>query len=252
MMYYSHNLHFIAMCAAMNGNYAEAKKGATMLAANVAPHVKDMPPLEGFMTVPIAVELRFHRWDEILQMKQPDASMQTMTVFWHFARGMAFASTGKVDQAHAEHKIVSEAEEKTPEDAIFAMPVNNKTKDILKIAKNVLGAKIALASKDNAGAVSMLREAVKIQDGLKYDEPPDWFFPVREPLGAVLLMSGNNADAEQVFREDLNHNPRNPRSLFGLQQALKAQDKNYDAGFIENQFHSSWKGTARLKVEDLV
>ena len=72
MMYYSHNLHFIAMCAAMNGNYAEAKKGATMLAANVAPHVKDMPPLEGFMTVPIAVELRFHRWNEILQMKQPD------------------------------------------------------------------------------------------------------------------------------------------------------------------------------------
>ena len=98
----------------------------------------------------------------------------------------------------------------------------------------------------------MLREAVKIQDGLKYDEPPDWFFPVREPLGAVLLMSGNNADAEQVFREDLNHNPRNPRSLFGLQQALKAQHKNYDAGFIENQFHSSWKGTATLKVEDLV
>ena len=97
----------------------------------------------------------------------------------------------------------------------------------------------------------MLREAVKIQDGLKYDEPPDWFFPVREPLGAVLLMTGKNADAEQVFREDLNHNPRNPRSLFGLQQALKAQDKNYDAGFIERQFHSSWKGTATLKLEDL-
>jgi tetratricopeptide (TPR) repeat protein len=252
MMYYSHNLHFIAMCAAMNGNYAEAKKGATMLAANVAPHVKDMAPLEGFMTVPLAVELRFHRWNEILHMKQPNASMQTMTTFWHFARGMAFASTGKIDEAEAEHKIVAEAEEKTPEDAIFAMPVNNKTKDILKIAENVLGAKISLAKKDNAGAVSMLREAVKIQDGLKYNEPPDWFFPVREPLGAVLLMSGNNADAEQVFREDLNHNPRNPRSLFGLRQALKAQDKNYDAGFIENQFHSSWKGAATLKVEDLV
>jgi tetratricopeptide (TPR) repeat protein len=252
MMYYSHNLHFIAMCAAMNGNYAEAKKGATMLAANVAPHVKDMAPLEGFMTVPLAVELRFHRWDEILHMKQPDASMQTMTTFWHFARGMAFASTGKIDEAEAEHKIVAEAEEKTPEDAIFAMPVNNKTKDILKIAENVLAAKISLAKKDNAGAVSMLREAVKIQDGLKYNEPPDWFFPVREPLGAVLLMSGNNADAEQVFREDLNHNPRNPRSLFGLRQALKAQDRNYDAGFIENQFHSSWKGAATLKVEDLV
>ena len=253
MMYYSHNLHFIAMCAAMNGNYAEAKKGATMLAANVAPHVKEMPPLEGFMTVPIAVELRFHRWASILQMKQPDASMQTMTVFWHFARGMALASTGKIEEAEAEHKIVAEAEDRTPEDAIFAMPVNNKTKDILKIADRVLGAKIAVAKKDNATAISLLESAVKVQDGLKYDEPPDWFFPVREPLGAVLLMNGNNAAAEQVFREDLNRNPRNPRSLFGLQQALKAQGKSYDAGFIETQFRSSWKGgTTPLKLEDLV
>ena len=117
--------------------------------------------------------------------------MQTpMTVFWHFGPRHGIPRRERSIKAHAEQKIVSEAEEKTPEDAIFAMPVNNKTKDILKIAKNVLGAKIALANKDNAGAVSMLREAVKIQDGLKYDEPPDWFFPVREPLGAVLLMSG--------------------------------------------------------------
>ena len=186
-------------------------------------------------------------------MKQPDASLETVTVFWHFARGMALASTGKVQEAEAEHKIVAEAEGKTPEDAIFAMPVNNKTKDILKIAGNVLGAKIALARKENAPAISMLEAAVRIQDGLNYDEPPDWFFPAREPLGGVLLMNGNNAAAEQVFREDLNRNPRNPRSLFGLQQALKGQGKNYDAGFIENQFHSSWKGgPTPLKVEDLV
>src|SRR5437899_3755267 len=91
MMYYSHNLHFIAMCAAMNGNYAEAKKNADMLAAHVAPGVKDMPPLEGFMTIPMAVDVRFHKWDTILAMKQPDASMQITTVFWHFARGMALA-----------------------------------------------------------------------------------------------------------------------------------------------------------------
>ena len=63
MMYYSHNLHFIAMCAAMNGNYPEAKKNADMLAAHVAPRVKEMPPLEGFMTIPMAVDVRFHKWD---------------------------------------------------------------------------------------------------------------------------------------------------------------------------------------------
>src|SRR5580700_2790087 len=95
MMYYSHNLHFIAMCSAMNGNYAEAQKNADMLAAHVGPHVKDMPPLEGFMTIPMAVDVRFHRWDDILKMPQPDPAMNTTTVFWHFSRGMALAATGK-------------------------------------------------------------------------------------------------------------------------------------------------------------
>src|SRR5580700_5077824 len=148
MMYYSHNLHFIAMCSAMNGNYAESKKNAELLVGNVGPHVKDMPPLEGFMTIPAAVEVRFHHWNEILKMPQPDAAMKTATVFWHFARGMAFAGTGKVTEAEAEYKIVSDAEAATPPDVIFQMPINNKTKDILKIAKDVLGAKIAVAKKD--------------------------------------------------------------------------------------------------------
>ena len=212
-----------------------------------------MPPLEGFMTIPMAVNVRFHKWDAILASKAPDPEMKTATVFWHFGRGMAFAGKGKLSEAEAEYKIVSDAEKATSEDVIFAMPINNKAKDIMKIAENVLGAQISLAKKDNPGAVSQLRAAVAIQDTLKYGEPPDWFFPVRESLGGVLLMSGDSKAAEQVFREDLEKNPRNPRSLFGLHQSLKAQDRNYDAGFIEKQFHNSWKGgTVLLKVEDLV
>ena len=253
LMYYSHNLHFIAMCSAMNGDYAAAIKAANMLAAHVGPAVKAMPPLEGFMTIPTAVNIRFHKWDAILASKAPDPDMKTATVFWHFGRGMAIAGKGKLTEAEAEYKIVSDAEKATPEDVIFAMPINNKAKDIMKIAENVLGAQISLAKKDNPGAVSQLRAAVAIQDTLKYGEPPDWFFPVRESLGGVLLISGDNKGAEQVFREDLEKNPRNPRSLFGLHQALKAQDRNYDAGFIEKQFRNSWKGgTVALKVEDLV
>jgi tetratricopeptide (TPR) repeat protein len=252
MMYYSHNLHFIAMCAAMNGNYAESRRGAQMLAANVGPHVKEMPALGGFMTVPLAVEVRFHKWNEILKAPQPDASMQTATVFWHFARGLALAATGKLEEAEEEHRFVAEAEEKTPADAIFQMPINNKTKDILKIAETVLGAKISQAKKENDTAISQLREAVAVQDGLKYDEPQDWFYPVREQLGAALLMGGDQAGAEQVFREDLERNPRNPRSLFGLEQALKAQGRTYDATFIRKQFDASWKGAAAPKLDDLV
>ncbi len=131
------------------------------------------------------------------------------------------------------------------------MPIDNKTKDILKIAENVLGAQVALARKDSAAAAGMLREAVAIQDTLKYNEPPDWFFPVRESLGGVLLMSGDTKGAEQVFREDLVKNPRNPRSLFGLERTLRDQGRESDAWFVEKQFHEFWKG-AELKVEDLV
>jgi tetratricopeptide (TPR) repeat protein len=251
MMYYSHNLHFIAMCSAMNGDYAEAIKAADMLAAHVGPDIKAMPPLEGFMTIPMAVNIRFHKWDAILASKAPDPEMKTTTVFWHFARGMAFAGKGKISEAEAEYKIVSEAEKATPPDVIFQMPINNKAKDIMKIAADVLGAQVALAKKDSAAAAGMLREAVAIQDKLNYGEPPDWFFPVRESLGGVLLMSGDAKKAEQVFRDDLAKNPRNPRSLFGLQQALKAQDRSYDAGFVEKQFRDSWKG-GEMKVEDLV
>jgi len=252
MMYYSHNLHFIAMAAAMNGNYLESRRGAQMLAANVGPHVKDMPPLEGFMTVPLAVEVRFHKWNEILKTPQPDPALQTANVFWHFARGLALAGTGKLDEAEAEHKIVAEAEEKTPPDAIFQMPINNKTKDILRIAENVLGAKISLAKNDMDATVSQLRAAVAVQDSLKYNEPQDWFYPVRESLGAVLLKIGDNAGAEKVFRADLDRNPRNPRSLFGLEQALKALDQAYDAGFVRKQFDANWKGPTRPTVDDLV
>jgi len=253
MMYYSHNLHFIAMCAAMNGNYAESRKNADLLVANVGPHVKDMPPLEGFMTIPTAVEIRFHHWNEILKMPQPDAAMKTATVFWHFARGMALAGTGKIADAEAEYKMVSAAEAATPPDVIFQMPINNKAKDIMKIAEDVLGAKIASANKDNSGAVAMLRDAVTIQDTLKYGEPPDWFFPVRETLGATLLMNGDADGAEKVFRDDLERNLRNPRSLWGLNQALLRQKRGYDAGFVQKQFEASWKGGPQgLKLDDLV
>jgi tetratricopeptide (TPR) repeat protein len=253
MMYYSHNLHFVAMCGAMNGRYAEAKQNADLLAANVGPHVKEMPPLEGFMTIPVAVEIRFHHWNELLRMPAPDSAMKTATLFWHFGRGLAFAATGKVTEAEAEYNVVAAAEAATPPDAIFQMPINNKAKDIMKIAEDVLGAKIAMAKRDSAGAISKLRDAVAIQDTLKYGEPPDWFYPVRESLGGALLMSGDAAGAEKVFREDLDRNPRNPRSLFGLRQALLQQKRDYDAGFIQKQFESSWKGAPQaLKLEDLV
>ncbi|HKT51698.1 MAG TPA: hypothetical protein VJV96_15470 [Candidatus Angelobacter sp.] len=251
MMYYSHNLHFIAMCASMSGNYAESKKAADMLSGHVTPLVKDMPPLEGFVTIPMAVDVRFHQWQQVLGTPEPNPSMKVAGVFWHFARGMALAGTGKLSEAQSEHQFVHQAAEQTPPDAIFAPPVGNRAKDVLTIAANVLGAKIAFAKHDNQAAIGLLRDAVAVQDTLKYDEPPDWFYPVRESLGAVLLLDGKASDAEKVFREDLERNPRNPRSLFGLSAALKAQKRDYDAQFVEKQFQAAWKSDSTLKVEDL-
>jgi tetratricopeptide (TPR) repeat protein len=241
MMYYSHNLHFIAISGGMTGDYADAKQAADQLVSNVAPHVKDVPPLEPFMAIPLAVQLRFHHWDDVLAAPQPDPSLKTVTALWHYARGMAYAGKGNVQQAQAERQTLSQELAATPADAIFAMPFNNKTRDILTIADNVLGAKIA----------AMLRKAVATQDALNYGEPPDWPFPVREALGGVLLMSSDNAGAEKVFREDLDRNPRNPRSLLGLREALKRQKRDYDAQFVDQQFQGAWKGGS-LKVEDLV
>src|SRR5213080_3472135 len=169
MMYYSHNLHFIAMRSAMNGNYAEAKRTADMLAVHVGPHVKEMPTIEGFMTIPLAVDVRFHRWDDILKAPKLDPDMKVASVFSHFARGMALSATGKASEAEAEYKIVSDAVEATQPDVVFTMPVNNKAKDVLRIAREVLGAKIALAKKDSEGAIEKLQSAVAVQDSLKYN-----------------------------------------------------------------------------------
>jgi len=253
LMYYSHNLHFIAIAGSINGEYEQSKKAADMLAANVGPHVKDMPPLEAFLAIPMAVNVRFQKWDEILATPQPPADQKAATAFWHFSRGMALAGKGKTADAETEYKTLAATRDATPADLIFAMPFNNKTKDILAIATDVLGAKIAMAKKDNASAIAQLKDAVAIQDKLNYGEPPDWPFSVRESLGAALLMNGDAAGAEQVFRADLAKYPRNPRSLFGLQQTLEKQGRTYDAGFVQKQLHSAYKGDVKqLKLEDMV
>ncbi len=143
-------------------------------------------------------------------MPKPDPEMKITTVFWHFAHGMALASKGKVAEAEADYKVVSDAEANMPEDVVFAMPVNNKAKDVLKIARDVLGAKIALAKKDNAGAITLLQSAVAVQDTLKYSEPEDWFFPVRESLGAALLMNGDAAGVGEGFPRGSGSPPAKP------------------------------------------
>jgi tetratricopeptide (TPR) repeat protein len=238
---YLHDLYFLATAASMDGHNTTAKEAADKLVDQVGPHVKGMPQLESFLTVQPAVLVRFDRWNEILKLPPPSVNLKIANSIWHFARGVALAATGKLAAAEVEHQALTEALESTAPDETFAMSPN-KTRDILTIASEVMAAKLAMARNEKSETIAQLRDAVAIQDHLKYAEPPNWFYPVRESLGAALFLDGQVPEAEQVFREDLQRNPRNPRSLFGLLQALRSRGNAYDAGFVQRELKDAWKG----------
>ncbi|MBA2527678.1 MAG: hypothetical protein H0V18_18140 [Pyrinomonadaceae bacterium] len=249
LMYYAHNLHFEAYAHGMSGRFADGISVADKLATFVRPHVKEMPMAEGFMPAPTLIQLRFRKWNEILALPKPDASLPATTAFWHFARGVAFSATGRLENATSERSAFLNAVKAVPADATIGL---NPTIKVFKIAENVLEARIAEAKRDSSTAIELLRKAVEAEDSLSYDEPPGWFMPVRETLGAALLRSGDYAGGEKVFRADLERNKRNGRSLFGLKEALKAQDKHYPAILVQREFENAWRhADTKLRLEDL-
>lgn len=247
-MYYSHNLHFLAIAESMSGRSAQALAAADQLEAHVGPHVKAMPMLEGFMTVSPLLLVRFNRWDDIAKRPAPDKSMAGTTAAWHFARGMAFNAKGRSKDAAAELDALIAAQTLVPAEATFGL---NSARHVLQIAQKVLSARLAQRS-DKSRAIELLRSAVELEDSLAYDEPQAWFLPVRETLGAALLRIGDHAAAEQVFRADLEKNRRNARSLFGLMEALKAQKKTHEAMLVKQQFDAAWKNAdSKLTIDVL-
>lgn len=252
MMYYSHNLHFGAVSASMQGRCEDARRMAGQLADNLRPMVKEMPMVESFVGMQYAIDVRCGRWDELLAMHEPQAQTPALKAYWLYGRGMALAARGKAEEAEAVSKQLSAIEKATSRDDIFMPPVANRSWQVFHIAGDILGARIAASRGDKAAAIGLLRDAVANQDQLLYDEPADWYFPVRESLGGMLLQSGDPKAAEQVFRDDLKQNPRNPRSLFGLSESLTQQHRDYDASWVKQQFDAAWQGAdVTLKVEDL-
>lgn len=248
-MYFSHNLHFQVENFNRTGQFAEAQRASRELQANVAEHLKEMPMIEGFMPYSMFVLLRFAKWEEMLKVPEPEPSLQIANTVWRYSRGLALAATGKADEARREHETLRNVVSKIPGDTPFGL---NPAKDVLKIAELVLEAKIAWAAGDKKAALEAWQKAVAAQDTLNYDEPPGWYYPVRESLGAALLMSGDAPAAENVFRKDLEYNPRNGRSLFGLMESLKKQGKTSAAQSVEREFRIAWKhADTRLRIEDL-
>ena len=242
MLYYSHNLHFLAYASSMNGNFAEAKDAAAKLVANVTPGVKAMPMLEGFLPTPIVVLFAFERWNDLLKLPAPDVSFVTTNAVWHSLRGIAFANTGKTAEAEKEQKQFREVAGKIPPEQMYDML--NNVGAVFKIHENLLAAEIDRSRHDDKAAIDLLKQSVAAEDALNYSEPPPWYPPVRPILGRVLLEDKDFAEAEKVFRADLEKHPRNARALAGLRDCLNAQGRKYEADQIDQQFRAAWKVAA--------
>jgi tetratricopeptide (TPR) repeat protein len=245
LMYYSHNLHFLAYAACMNGNFDQAKAAAAKLVRHVAPGVKAMPTLEGFLPTPILVLLAFERWNDVLKLPPPDSSLLITNSIWHFARGVAYANLGKTELASQEQSAWQSVVAQIPADTIY--DEQNKTGAVFKIHENLLSAALARSRHDDKTAIDFLKQAVAAEDALNYFEPPSWYPPVRPNFGRALLEAKQLEEAENVFRADLERNPRNGRSLAGLRDCLNAKGRKYDAEKVDQQFRAAWQPAEKDK-----
>ncbi len=251
LMYYTHNLHFMAAENAFLGNYSASLQAARRAQEHVAPNVKEMGMLDPFYSLPLQIMVRFHRWNDIMAVPQPEPSQPVTTVAWHYARALAAANTSKLDQAQSELAALRAA---AP--AMAKIPLNttgpHNSQVIPQMMSEIVEARLAMAQQHNDTAIAHLQRAVSLEDTLDYAEPPDWLAPTRESLGAALLQTGKAAQAEAIFREDLKRNPRNPRSLFGLAEALKAEGRIAEATTVQQQFLRAWrKADRKLTISDL-
>jgi tetratricopeptide (TPR) repeat protein len=250
LMYHSHNEHFEAAAASMAGRYGQALQASEALSNRLAPHAAMMQMLERFMITPFWVDARFSKWNKILERPEPKRELALTHAFWRYTRTLAWAGTGDAAKAIAERELLKSESANVPDDSKSGP--RNVAKVLLDIAGHVADARIAAAESKPEKAIKHWEKAVAIQDAMNYEEPPDWYYPVRESLGGALLAAGKVQESERVFREDLNRNPRNPRSLFGLEASLIAQGKTADAAWVERQFREAWKGAdTELKLSEL-
>jgi len=246
-MYYVHNLHFIAYARWMQGRKADGLRAADEMAKAVAPMLESMPDMaDAFNSVTVFGRVRFRDWDGILNLPQPRDALHASLATWRYARALAFAGRGDRTAAAHEQVALEAIKASLPADAPWGF---NKAADVLAIAADIVAARLAPSA---AEAVPHWQQAVAAQDALVYDEPPDWYYPVRESLGASLLLAGKAAQAESVFREGVRRSPRNGRMLFGLMESLRAQGKNQDADWVKREFDAAWaKADVTLKVAEM-
>jgi tetratricopeptide (TPR) repeat protein len=239
--YYPHNIHFLFAAAQMQGRSVAAIEAARKLVSEVSDEELQMvPALEDFLPMPFFALARFGKWDEILQEPQPKAEHHFTTGMWHYVRGLALLRTGDAEGATQELAMLQEIAAMPEMESLTLFTFATAATD-LQIAAHILAGELADASGDTDAAIAELQAAVELQDAMAYIEPPAWYFPVRQTLGAILLEAGRAEEAEAVYRTDLVQYARNGWSLFGLAQALTAQGKNNEAAEVQAQFEEAWQ-----------
>ncbi|HEV7347733.1 hypothetical protein [Telluribacter sp.] len=224
LAYFPHNYHFMAATATMEGDSQAAMLAARKVAEFTNKKLLGEPgwgTLQHYYTIPYHVALKFSLWDEVLRMAQADTlRLKYPVAIRHYARGLALLEKGQTDQAKA---ALTQLEKLTADPEIASLTIwdINTMTSILDIARRVLKAEIMAREGRYDTSISLLREAVALEDQLNYNEPPDWFFSVRHALGNVLLKANRQAEAEAVYKKDLEIFPRNVWALKGLQAARK-------------------------------
>ena len=236
-MYLGHNHGFLAYSAAMEGRSKESLAAAREATKAIPPEMLEMMPgMDFFAAEQFLVMVRFGMWGAILEEPRPAEKYQTLTAVWLHARGMALASTGQLDQARAVAHTLRSLATAMPADLQAGM---NPARTVAALGLQAIEARLAERTGQKAEAVAGWKRAVALEDGMAYNEPADWFYPMRHYLGASLLEARRAKEAEQVFRADLKKNPGNGWALYGLSRALAAQ-KSKAAPKARAEFEAAW------------
>ncbi|HSM59960.1 MAG TPA: hypothetical protein VK849_04145 [Longimicrobiales bacterium] len=231
--YYPHNYHFMAFAATMAGMSDKALEASRTVAPKVPVDVaRDVYWIQNAVVLPQLTLLTFGRWQEVLDEPAPPAELEQASILSEYARGTALAALARLSEAKAVlEQVTARAAEIGGDPAMNPIP---------HISPHVLAGEIELRSGDALAAVAHFRMAVSIEDALLYDEPPLWYYPIRQSLGRALLEAGHAAEAEAAYREDLHKFPENGWSLRGLQLSLEAQGKTAEAQEVRARFDKAW------------
>ena len=215
--YYPHNYHFMAFAATMAGMSQEALRASEIVAPKVPKAVAlEVYWIQNAVVLPHLTALTFGRWEDVLALEMPDPELDQATVMALYARGTALAALGRGDESEEVERILEERIENADPEGM---------NPVLVIAGLSLAGEIALRNGRADDAVGHFEAAVRVEDGMLYEEPPLWYYPMRHSLGRALLTAGRAAEAEAVYRKDLLRFPENGWSLYGLATSLEAQGK---------------------------